>query len=1115
MALLQTDRNLGYVYQVLARSPKTSDEAAKQRIADTIVYQHGSLRVWYYTEPDSGEVLRRDRREWSVERILDVFSSGGGSRKSPPGVPVAFYVHFAAARTNDHVSGMSLKGAERVIDLATKYCRQYGDDAEPLSVDYFDEDTLRAFLATRENKHNVILQKLIRGRADHASMIQVVWSPHRTLTTQRQNIHSLADVRVPLYQRSNTFDNTTHLSQEIRPTAVMSARLDVECRRIVDHIAAVEQRVVVRLVGFFAFDYQQEAVLLFVSEMQLTSQPSTQEQVRLALSTQLKRKLCMISPQIIPSDVIFPSYAKVGAHDGSGGSSPKKQEAFASAAMGGATLSVKESSTKSTTISGELHASNAKTFEDEMDVLDSTFASAYEARSDRGRLTNEAHRRAMFGKDVFTVHHASAASWKDFEALRQQRDHHRSYLKAGKRFYVPDPLLARSGSQAASRPASSTLMSDATHAVSSGVPGTTPPTHSIVHVLSVKPNDSSRPASAMSGGTQGHHHHSHHRSTSSMASRTRGHPKERATSSLVLCGEVRFCKGGGGGLFLRSPHPLAHGPTDSAIGDVADDASDRWGNASVSGDMFSSFSTDALASLRSPPHSPNKKSHGQVMPNLQMAQSVALFDGRTPFDATSWIAWRRSLKAAAWYRRMVASTVGSYHNIACGSDPDHLSDNEVAMKAKLDDLRDDPTSWLEVELPDLTVCPLEKLMQPTYDRSLPNNAVRSTMMTLNLWHLLHPGIGRDWALWSAEVHRGTVDGLECLMAEVDRVFHTTSSNLGGLPSCDIRLPITIEICNLMEAQALESLRRHFLPPAASQGHPQKGSASTHSASFQAKDVDDEHVRLPWWTSAWILWSLVRPSHTFPPPQLTQLLREKQMLEADNSFRDGGDAAPPTPPSPCRETLTQMCDAHGGTRVFDAQQCSTLLCWVLVELLGEMEGTLVEAPQEALAEGSMQPSSRVAAVVHVTIHLRNVSGEYLQRVQASLRSLLSSVAASWGLHGLVALHAIEKLMTGATKNRFGGTPTAQSHKVESLRRHMPSSTPTAVTFAHSNASVTAPLKLLTPESFTDSGAASYESLVLSKQEWDVLQTTCSSALDERSKSLEASRFEWPPRMTFTR
>lgn len=1116
MTLLQTDRNLGYVFQVLARCPKTSDEAAKQRITDTIVYQHGSLRVWYYTEPDSGEVLRRDRREWSVDRIVEVFSSSGGNRKASPGVPIAFYVHFAAARSNQQGSGLSLKGAERVIDLATKYCRQYGDDAEPLSVDYFDEETLKAFLATRENKHNVILQKLIRGRADHASMIQVVWSPHRTLATQRQNTHSITDVRVPLYQRTNTFDNTTHLSHEIRPTAVMSARLDVECRRIVEHIAAVEQRVVIRLVAFFAFDYQQEAVMLFVSELQLTSQPATSEQVRLALSTQMKRKLCMISPQIIPSDVVFPSYAKVGGDAGSGGS-PKN---FASAAMGGANLSVKESSTKSTTISGQLLASNAATFDDEMNVLDRTFASAYEARSDRGRLTDEAYRRDMFGRDVFTVHHASAASWQDFEETQRRKDHHRSYLKAGKRFYTPDPLLGRGAHSNVSRP-SSAMQQHSSIDVISGA--TTPPMSNIIPIMDGR---STRPTSAAS-----QHHHTQHRSASSMM-RT-GHPKYRPTSSLVLRGEVRFCKGGGGGLFLRVPPAGGRSASAASGGDsVGDDGSERWGNASANGDMFSSFSTDALASLRSPPHSPNKRASpsGMPMAALSMAQSVAMFESTSTFDASSWIAWRRCLKAAAWYRRMVAATQGSYHSLSSGSQATHLSDNEIALKSKLDEIREDPASWVEVELPDLTVCPLEKLREATYQRNLPNQPMQSSMRTLNAWHLLHPSIGRDWALWSAEVHRATTDGIECLMAEVDRVFHTTSTNLGGLPSCDVKLPVAIEICSLIDHSALDSIRRHYHPQSASPLHKGKhsGGSQQHLSSSLAasmgegeRDGEDPPVRLPWWLSAWMLWSLVHPSQTFPPPQLNQLLREKATMLEERSFRDNTNES--TTPSPCQETLHEMCNRAGGagsTRVFDAAQCSSLLRWVLVELLGDAQGRVEEvAPTDLGGSDRGSPrgglSSSPSVVVHLTLRLRNVSAEYLHRVQSSLRTLLASVSASWGLHGLVALHTIEQLMTGARRNRIGTPQSNGSSRVDALRKNIPSTSTNTVTVGHNNASVSAPLKLLTPESFIDSGSASFEQLVLSKQEWDVLQSTCSAALDERSKTLEASRFEWPPRMTFTR
>lgn len=1071
MTLLQTDRNLSYVFQVLARCPKTSDEAAKQRIADTLVYQHGSLRVWYYTEPDSGEVLRRDRREWGAERILEVFSAKGGGRTTSPGVPIAFYVHYAAARgSKDNHNTSALTGAARVIELATKYCRQYGEDAEPLSVDYFDADTLRAFLGTRENKHNVILQKIVHGRADHASMIQVVWSPHRTLATQRQNTHSVTDVRVPLYQRTNTFDNTTHLSHEIRPTATMSSRLDIECRHIVEHIAAVEQRVVIRLVAFFAFDHRQDAVLLFVSELQLTSQPATQEQVRLALSTQLKRKLCMVSPQIIPSDVVFPSFAKVGGGPGNGGGSSdgvkvKGSSQFASAGMGGATLSLKASSTGSTTISGQLHASDANTFDGEMDVLDSTFASAYESRSERGRL-NEAQRRVFFDRSVFSVHHVGAASWKDFEEHQRRKDQHRSYLQIGKRFYVPDPLLERRHKEL---PLSSFPNEQAPqlrpHSVASSLDArpTSPISEECSPHSGIVAAGRSRPSSATGS------YKPQQRPTSSL----RGHPKTRPSSSLVLQGDVRFCKGGGGGLFLRTPAPQRVSTASAADDDWS---SDRWANGSATGDMYSSFSTDALASLRSPPHSPNKRPGSTAsMPtmSLPLTPSIQLNGGDGfGFDPTSWGEWRRALKASAWYRRMVSTTHGSYQSLACGAPDARQTDNELAMHAKLEELRKDPGAWVDVELPDPTVSPLEKLQAATFERALPS--VHRTMRTVNLWHLFHPDIGRDWVLWSTAIHRQTAEGIECLMSEVDRVFHTTSSLLGGLPSCDIRLPVCIELTDEFDKGAKEAIRNKL--------HDQ--TAAAHPTNIAA-------VRLPWWLSGWVLWSIVHPSQSFPPAQLSQLLREKAQLQKDSMDDDLSSA----PPSLCCKSLRAL-SASNQTRLFNASQCSSLLQWVVADSL------------PANTSGSLEESLQGGASLHLSLRLPNVSAEYLHRVQAGLRSLLASVTSSWGMHGLVALYTIEDLTLDAIKHRAGPT----SQKATALRRQVPSSSVTARE-GQSASSFSPPGQLIAREAFTDIDGD--EDLALSKQEWDVLQATCSAALQERSKALKASNVEWPPRMSFTK
>ena len=154
---------------------------------------------------------------------------------------------------------------------------------------------------------------------------------------QRQNIHAIDDHRVPLYERSNTFDNTAHASKQVRATQAVADRLKAECTKMVHHIFAVEQRHVIRMVAFFAFNVQRQPVL-FVSELQLTAQSVSEEDVRIALSHTMKRKLCMATPAIIASDVKLPA-ARAGCrcrwsrrcwgrgHGGSGGEVGQAKEA--------------------------------------------------------------------------------------------------------------------------------------------------------------------------------------------------------------------------------------------------------------------------------------------------------------------------------------------------------------------------------------------------------------------------------------------------------------------------------------------------------------------------------------------------------------------------------------------------------------------------------------------------------------------------------------------------------------------------------------------------------------------------------------------------------------------
>ena len=283
-----TERSLHFAYQMLARSPRTSDQAAHMCIPDTLYYQHGSLRLWYFTD-DSGEVAKRDKRECTKERILAVFSEGNAVSSA---APIAVYLHYADA---------SLQHASKEDS--------FSGDVEPISVEYFDYDGLSLFLSTRENKHEVLVQKFVRGNSQNHSTIQVVWSPHKTILFQRQNIHGIDDERVPLYDRCNTLENTTHLSREMRTTPQVTQRLGAECARLADHVFSVEQRQVLRIVCYFCFSRAQKPVFLWASEMQLTKNPTLAADLRRCVEAQVKRNLLHLSPAVVASDVYVPCTA--------------------------------------------------------------------------------------------------------------------------------------------------------------------------------------------------------------------------------------------------------------------------------------------------------------------------------------------------------------------------------------------------------------------------------------------------------------------------------------------------------------------------------------------------------------------------------------------------------------------------------------------------------------------------------------------------------------------------------------------------------------------------------------------------------------------------------------
>jgi hypothetical protein len=639
MVVIQTERSLQFVFSILSRPPKTSDETCRLTIPDTLLYLHGSLRVWYHTDHDTGEVMKRDRREWSVQAIIDSFCHGLPENSR---LPVATYLHYSSSSSGTGIVGSAMGGRRGSLQgsqvggnsntstalsssgpshekkprdsrvIAEEYCRSFSEDAEPLCIDYFDRDTLAAFLATRDNKHNVVVQKFVRGTSQNFTTLQMVWSPHRVVTMQRQNIYKMGDDHVPLYDRCNTHENTAHLSREVCTTAKMSARIELECKKIVDHIAAVESRHVVRMVAFFAFNAQSVPTLLYASEMQITEQPTSMEELSRELTFQTKRKLCFISPPVINSDVILRQGGVLRAPGGS--------------ALSRAVNVVNSAAT--TLIASAVVPKSGASLDDQLDLLDQTFVSAQVTRPNRGNLS--ASTRLELAKAYAAIPHQSAQRLQSELILRRDGDRG---SKFGKK-YVPGPYSAdlvqgSSGAAAGrrgSRP-SSALGRGASPALS----------------LKCDDADTLELSSSSRRGSM-----ENETAASSLL------PDRPSSAMSFLHGKVMdFCRGGGGGVFLRPA-----GPRDFR-GSAGKDARSEGGGAgsprSRQGSMFGQISLEQQldelgASMSLGRRRSSLNAEGASM--LRRGSSSAGIHAMTVLD------WSKIVQQAIRYRKAKAAARG-------------------------------------------------------------------------------------------------------------------------------------------------------------------------------------------------------------------------------------------------------------------------------------------------------------------------------------------------------------------------------------------------------------------------------------------------------------------------
>jgi hypothetical protein len=309
---------------MLARPRRASDTAARTHIPDTIFYQHGSLRMWFANDTgENGEVIKRDKRDCTNDRIMDILGAAappgavsdgmaqsaassalarqwvrraasgeeGPLPPAPERLPVASYMVYQAPQRPSAAVGRNTEAN------LSGFVDSTGEPLDELSTHYMDRNGLHHFLEnSRAPRHNALLQRFPHGRNERHTTFSVVWSPYQTNIHQRQNLHIMTDASIPIFERCCTAESFAHLSKEMNTTPHVRGILTAECKSIVDHIAAVESRHVVRMAAVFAFSESRQPLLLYCTEVQLTSAPMPLTDVKAGLVRCYNRNLVSIAP---------------------------------------------------------------------------------------------------------------------------------------------------------------------------------------------------------------------------------------------------------------------------------------------------------------------------------------------------------------------------------------------------------------------------------------------------------------------------------------------------------------------------------------------------------------------------------------------------------------------------------------------------------------------------------------------------------------------------------------------------------------------------------------------------------------------------------------------------
>ena len=154
--------------------------------------------------------------------------------------------------------------------VATSYTT--GDSADGvMQVEYLNRAELEDFLLKRTHRRDGFLQRWVWSAGKFNSVIQVIWAPHLTLVSRRENKIPVHDRRYPLYDRGVTFEGPPFYSEEALVAPHIRYQVEAACKGMVQHLFVTHKIAVRRIVLYFKVDHHGDLWFLWSSSIRVHS----------------------------------------------------------------------------------------------------------------------------------------------------------------------------------------------------------------------------------------------------------------------------------------------------------------------------------------------------------------------------------------------------------------------------------------------------------------------------------------------------------------------------------------------------------------------------------------------------------------------------------------------------------------------------------------------------------------------------------------------------------------------------------------------------------------------------------------------------------------------------